>query len=183
MNKCYTEFPIDIYPLVNQPEFYFKDWPYPRRDMPLDITHLNPELLKYFEEKQVHIGHNFLLWHWKVQEHHVPHTDGDWQLIGADRRKRLSGINWNFTPDTWVEFFSFDGMTPKLIHKNKDDFSTHWEGTPTQIDKWEGAGPVIFNPQMLHRVAAKKNVWRRVSMTLKFHESYEELVEKLMGVS
>ena len=93
----------------------------------------------------------------------------------------MCGINWNFTPKTRVEFYSTEGATPKFWYRSEYDFSTSWENTTKIIDVWDDEGPVLFNPQVPHDIKGDVGVEKRLSMTLRFNETYESLRDKLNG--
>ena len=178
MNNCYTHINISIPPLLGNPLDYTKDWPKGRQDKLCDKNLLNPDLLVFFQNKNIRIQEKFILWWWNTKVSRLPHTDGDWFSKEETVKKRPCGINWNFTPNTWVEFYSTEGATPVVDFRNDYDFSTSWENISVVIDKWNSAGPVIFNPQIPHMIKSGPGVFKRLSMTLRFYETYESLVEK-----
>lgn len=188
MTECYRELLIKIYPLIKPVEEFLTDWPEKRMDRLVDKSFINPELLKYFDDRNIKIRENFIIWHWNISynvddatkkqiQTILPHTDGDWFSNDLIVRKRLCGINWNFTEDSYVEFYSSEGATPKFIYRSEHDFSTRWENATEIIDEWHGAGPVLFNPQVPHNVKSFDD--KRLSITLRFYETYESLRDKL----
>lgn len=180
MNNCYV--PIDVgglYPLIGPVEQYLFDWPEKRMDKMFDYKLLNPELLDFFKSKDVKIRENFLMWHWNVPGPKWPHTDGDWFSENQHIRKRLCGVNWNFTPGSYVEFYSIEGGKPVFSNRGEYDFSTTWENTDKVIDVWASEGPVIINPQVPHNVKGVKGITKRLSITLRFYETYESILRKL----
>lgn len=177
MTDCFKKLPIDIYPFIKPVEELLVDWPEKRMDKLFDITLINPELLDYFKQRDIKIRENFILWHWNLPGPFHPHTDGDWRSNEEVVRKRLCGINWNFTPGSWVEFYSTEGASPEFYYRGEYDFSTTWRNATKVIDVWDDEGPVLFNPQVPHNVkGTRKN---RISVTLRFYETYESLKEKL----
>jgi len=182
MNDCFIKLPISIYPLIKDAHSFLEDWPEKRMDKLLDISFINPELLEYFKSRNISIRESFILWHWHIsQKNRLPHTDGDWFGKENHVKKRLCGINWNFTPKTRVEFYSTEGATPKFWYRSEYDFSTSWENTTKIIDVWDDEGPVLFNPQVPHDIKGDVGVEKRLSMTLRFNETYESLRDKLNG--
>lgn len=180
MKECYL--PIDvngIYPLRGHLEHYLYDWPEKRMDKMFDIALLNPELVNFFQSKDVKIRENFIMWHWNIPGPKWPHTDGDWFSTGHHVKKRLCGVNWNFSPGTYVEFYSTEGGNPEFSYRGEYDFSTTWKDTDKVIDVWDGQGPVIINPQIPHNVKGTDGVKKRLSITLRFYETYESLMQKL----
>lgn len=188
MDECYIELPINIYPLVKPIEELLSnmEFPlvrgYPRLDSLLDIELINPELLSYFKDRDIKIRENFILWKWAIKSAlpRLPHTDGDWRSVDAIR-KRPCGINWNFTPGTRVEFYSKEGATPVFEDRGKHDFSTSWENCNKIIDVWDTAGPVLFNPQVPHDIKANDGIKKRLSITLRFYETFQSIKGKLNG--
>lgn len=180
MKECYV--PLDfegIHPLRWPIEEYMRDWPEKRMDKMFDVSWLNPQLLEFFHRKDVQIRENFLMWHWHVPGPKWPHTDGDWFSPHHHVRKRLCGVNWNFTPGSYVEFYSTEGGEPVFSNRGVNDFSTTWTKTDNVIDVWDGWGPVLFNPQIPHNVKGIEGVTRRLSITLRFYETYESMMRKL----
>lgn len=177
MNNCFIPIRIDIYPLVKPIDEFLIDWPEKRMDKLVDKSFLNPKLLEYFEQKSIKIRENFIIWHWNLPGPKNPHTDGDWLSTEIVVKKRLCGINWNFTDDSWVEFYSTEGGKPVFSYRGEYDFSTTWENTENVISIWSGRGPVIFNPQIPHNIKGTGN--KRLSITLRFYETYESLRDKL----
>jgi hypothetical protein len=177
MTECFKQIPIDMYPLSKPIQEFLFDWPEKRMDKLIDSSFLNPELLKYFTRKKIKLRENFIIWHWNLPGPENPHTDGDWHSDETVVKKRLCGINWNFSEDSYVEFYSTEGGKPTFSYRGKYDFSTTWENTDKVIDVWSGAGPVIFNPQVPHNVKGTGS--KRLSMTLRFYETYESLRKKL----
>ena len=175
MIECFKHLPIKIYPFIKPVEELLVSSGQKRMDNLLDSSLLNPDLLDYFKERDIRIRENFIFWNWKLPSPGNPHTDGDWRLNAV--RKRLCGINWNFTPGSWVEFYSTEGATPEFIDRGGHDFSTNWKNATKVIDVWNDEGPVLFNPQIPHNV--KGSISNRVSVTLRFNETYEDLRAKL----
>ena len=179
MNNCYQHIDITIPPLIGDPFDYIKEWPKGRQDKMYDKAFINPELLTFFESKNIRIRENFIVWWWHTKQARYPHTDGDWFSKDEAVKKRPCGINWNFTPNTWVEFYDTEGADPEVDFRSEYDFSTTWTNVNKVIDKWETPGPVIFNPQVPHMIKSGAGVFKRLSMTLRFYETYESLIEKL----
>lgn len=180
MNKCYIELQLDIYPFSRPVEDLLNDdWPENRMDKLHTIDHLNPDLVKFFADHDVNLRDTFLLINWWTLRERPAHTDGDWFSDDKIVKKRPCGINWNFTPDTWVEFYDTEGVTPFFNPKGRIDDATIWPKASKVVDRWDTAGPIIFNPQIPHRVRSLPSVPRRVSTTLRFVETYESLAEKL----
>ena len=185
MTEAFRHIKIDIYPLIKDVKEFLIDWPDHRMDKLIDICYLNPDLLKYFEKRNISIRSNFILWYWYINppKHHLPlkwpHTDGDWSSKDVTVKKRLSGINWSFLPGSRVEWYSPEGATPVFKYRSEHDFSTVWVDCDKVTDIWDDAGPVLFNPQIPHNIKGDPGVDRRLSMTLRFNESYESLRDKL----
>lgn len=184
MNECYIELSLPFYPLVSPVEEFIIQLPnvngFPRLDRLLDIEFINPDLLQYFKDRNISIRENFILWNWAVKPGiaRLPHTDGDWRN-NDNIRRRTCGINWNFTPGTRVEFYSREGATPVFEDRGKHDFSTSWENCNNIIDIWDTPGPVLFNPQIPHDIKSNDGIRRRISLTLRFNETFESLKKKL----
>jgi hypothetical protein len=179
MNTCFEKLPIGIYPLKLPAWTYLENFPKNRMDCLLECDNLNPELIDFFTSKKIKIRENFILWYWRTDKQRDPHTDGNYFSDETTVKKRLCGINWNFSPGTRVEFYSTEGITPQFWHRGDYDFSTSWPGANKVIDCWDDAGPVIFNPQIPHDVKSDDRLKRRLSLTLRFYETYESLKEKL----
>jgi hypothetical protein len=123
---------------------------------------------------------DFVVWNWDKTKNYRVHTDGDY----FSDKKRLCGINWNFTPTTSVKFFDSENGRPFSRGTSEIDFSTYWlfQGDPRVISEWSGFGPVIFNPQIPHQVSFNDYDTRfRRSITLRFRETFSSLYEKLKG--
>lgn len=179
MNECFIPLPIDIYPLIKPVNEFLVDWPEKRMDKLFDESFLNPELIEFFKQKNIKLRENFIVWHWNIPGPKNPHTDGDWFSTETIVKRRLCGINWNFTEGSFVEFYSTEGGNPVFSYRGEYDFSTTWENTDKVIDTWDNAGPVIFNPQVPHNVKAIDGITKRLSITLRFYETYESLRKKL----
>jgi len=186
MTESFRQLPqLKMYPLKMDVKELLVGWPKERMDKLFDISYLNPELLDYFKERNIIIRPNFILWNWYVNPpaHHLnlkwPHTDGDWFSKEWGIRKRLSGINWNFSPGTRVEWYSTEGTKPVYKYRSEHDFSTIWIDCDKVTDIWDDAGPILFNPQVPHNIKGDVGVERRLSMTLRFEETYESLRDKL----
>jgi hypothetical protein len=180
MNSCFEELPIKIYPLKEKNlKLYFHDWPENQQWRLLGIENLNPELLDFFKKKNIEIRENFIFWSWNTKQDKNPHTDGDWFSDDVVVKKRRCGINWCFTPGTWVEFYSTEGLNPEFRYRKENDFSTAWPGADKVIATWKTKGPVIFNPQIPHDIKSLDFINNRKSITLRFYETYESLREKL----
>jgi hypothetical protein len=177
MIECFKQIPIKIYPLSSPIEEILTKYPTHRSFRVLDLSHLNPELLDYFKERDIKIREDFIFWNWHVPGAFIPHTDGDYRPTDGVARRRLCGINWNFTPGTRVDFYSTDGTTPEFVYRSELDYFTLWKNATKIIDVWDDAGPVLFNPQVPHNVNG--TVKNRRSITLRFYETYEDLREKL----
>jgi hypothetical protein len=177
MTECFKKLPINIYPFIKPVEELLADWPKKRMDKLFDISLVNPELLDYFAQRYIKIRENFILWHWNLPGPIHPHTDGDWKSTDEIVKKRLCGINWNFTPGSCVEFYSTEGATPEFYHRGEYDFSTTWKNATKVIDVWDDEGPVLFNPQIPHNIKGPGR--NRLSVTLRFYETYESLRAKL----
>ena len=177
---------LKMYPLKMDVSELLVDWPAERSDKLIHFSYLNPELLDYFKEKNIVIRHNFILWNWYINDfpdvkymRKWPHTDGDWFSEEVIVRKRLCGINWNFSPGTRVEWYSTEDGKPKYMYRSEHDFSTKWIGCHKVVAVWDDAGPILFNPQIPHNIEGDIGVARRVSITLRFEETYESLRDKL----
>lgn len=188
MAEAFKQLPqLKMYPLKMDVKELLVGWPEERMDKLLDVSYLNPELLDYFKERKIEIRSTFILWYWYISppSHHLtlkwPHTDGDWFSDDVTVRKRLSGINWNFLPGSRVEWYSTEGTKPIFNYRSEYDFSTVWVDCDKVTDIWDDAGPVLFNPQIPHNIKGDAGVDRRLSMTLRFNESYESLRDKLNG--
>lgn len=185
MTEAFRHIPIKIYPLKINVKELLVDWPEERMDKLFDISYLNPELLAFFKERNIDIRSNFILWNWYVNPtaNHLPlnnpHTDGDWFSEEQFIRKRPCGINWNFSEGTRVEFYSSEGSKPVFKYRSEHDFSTIWLNCNKVIAVWDDAGPILFNPQIPHNIKGNPGVERRLSMTLRFNETYESLRDKL----
>jgi hypothetical protein len=144
-----------------------------------NIDDLNPNLLEFFKQHNVRLLDKWILIHW-YDDHRlsVPHTDGD-RLTNDLIKKRRCGINWNFTPGTWVEFYDDKSAVPYI--RSEDIGNTFWKNVDKIIDKWDTAGPVIFNPQIIHAVRGTQEHGRRISCTLRFYETFESITEKLQN--
>lgn len=180
MNSCYTNLNIKLYPFKRPVEELLSDnWPAERMDKLHNIEDLNPEILDLFQKNNVIIRNTFLIINWWVHRPRPAHTDGNWFSPDEIVAKRRCGINWNFTPGTWVEFYSMENAVPTFNPSGRIDDATTWSNANTIIDKWDTLGPVIFNPQMIHRVNGFPYIQRRISCTLRFEETYESLSDKL----
>lgn len=179
MTQYFQNVKIDIPPLIGDPFDYTKDWPNGRQDKLYDKQFLNPELLSFFDSKGIRIRENFIVWWWHTKVARYPHTDGDWFSPEELVKRRPCGLNWNFSPNTWVEFYSTDGATPEVDFRSEYDFSTTWKGITTEVTRWDSPGPVVFNPQVPHMIKSGPGIFKRLSMTLRFYETYESLIEKL----
>lgn len=180
MNICYVELKVDIFPFKHSVDYLLSnDWPENRMDKLHSIDYLNPELINFFLENNVKLRDTFLLINWWTLKDRPPHTDGNWFSTDKIIQKRQCGINWNFTPGTWVEFYSSENATPAFDPKGRIDDATTWPDANIIIDKWTTFGPVIFNPQIIHKVKSLPHIERRTSCTLRFEETYESLCEKL----
>jgi hypothetical protein len=180
MKSCFSELAVDIFPFNQSVEFLLNnDWPENRMDKLHSIEHLNPDLISFFQDHGVKLRDTFLMINWWTLRDRPPHTDGNWFSNDKIIQKRQCGINWNFTPGTWVEFYSMDNATPNFDPKGRIDDATTWSNVTTIIDKWDTPGPVIFNPQIIHRVKSFPHIERRASCTLRFGETYESLCDKL----
>jgi hypothetical protein len=73
---------------------------------------------------------------------------------------------------------SFECSNP-LIVGLMDSLFTVWIDCDKVTDVWNDAGPILFNPQIPHNIKGDVGVDRRLSMTLRFNESYESLRDKL----
>ena len=180
MNTCYIKLALDIFPFSHPVDYLLNnDWPENRMDKLHSTEYLNPELIQCFQENNVKLRNTFLMINWWTLRPRPPHTDGNWFSDDGVVAKRQCGINWNFTPGTWVEFYSEENATPKFDPKGRIDDATVWPDAKTVIDKWDTPGPVIFNPQIIHRVKSFPHIQRRVACTLRFDETFESLGEKL----
>jgi hypothetical protein len=180
MNECYIELSIPFYPLVKPVEEFLDNWPEERMDKLIDISYINPIVVEYFNSYEIKVRENFILWKWttKPKQPRLPHTDGDWRSMGSFR-KRDCGINWNFTPRTRVEFYSKEGAIPTFNDRSVYDFSTDWENCNQIVDIWNTPGPVLFNPQIPHDIKSDDDITQRLSLTLRFYETFESIREKL----
>lgn len=180
MNQCYSELNLDIYPFTHPVEFLLNhEWPENRMDKLHSTDYLNPNLKEFFQDHQIKLRDTFLLINWWTLRPRPPHTDGNWFSGDKVVGKRQCGINWNFTPGTWVEFYSKENAIPNWNPKGRIDDATTWSNANTIIDKWDSPGPIIFNPQVIHRVNSLPHIQRRASCTLRFEETYESLSDKL----
>jgi len=180
MIKCYQELNLNIFPFKQSVDFLLNDnWPENRMDKLHSIDQLNPELLDFFKLTGINIRETFLLINWRVHRPRPAHTDGNWFSGDKIVEKRQCGINWNFSPGTWVEFYSMENATPVYNPKGRIDDATIWPDVYKIIDRWDSAGPIIFNPQVPHRVNGLPDIKRRVSCTLRFVETFESLEKKL----
>ena len=180
MNECYIELSIPFYPLIKPVEEFLDNWPENRMDKLIDISYINPVVVEYFNSYEIKIMENFILWKWITKTKHprLPHTDGDWRSVD-NIRKRTCGVNWNFTTKTRVEFYSKDGAIPTFIDRGTYDFSTNWKNCNQIVDTWNTPGPVLFNPQIPHDIKSDDNITQRISLTLRFYETFESMKEKL----
>lgn len=180
MNECYIELSIPFYPLIKPVEEFLDNWPENRMDKLIDISYINPIVVEYFNSYEIKIRENFILWKWITKPKHprLPHTDGDWRSVD-NIRKRTCGVNWNFTPRTRVEFYSKDGATPTFDDRGTYDFSTNWKNCNEIVDTWNTPGPVLFNPQIPHDIKSDDGITQRLSLTLRFYETFESMKEKL----
>jgi hypothetical protein len=180
MNICYLELNLDIFPFTHPVKYLLNnDWPQGRMDKLHSTEYINPVLIKFFQDHKVKLRDTFLMINWWTQRPRPPHTDGNWFSSDGIIVKRQCGINWNFTPGTWVEFYSMDNAIPDFNPKGRIDDATTWSNVDTIIDKWDTTGPVIFNPQIIHKVNSFPYIQRRVSCTLRFEETYKSLADKL----
>jgi hypothetical protein len=179
MTECFQELPIKIYPLTEKIDYFLKDWPENRQDKLVDREFINPDLLDFFDKKKIKIRENFIIWNWQKNGVKLPHTDGDWFSDETVIKKRLCGINWNFSPGTRVEFYSTENATPVFEHRGDYDFSTFWKNCNKLVAVWFSEGPILFNPQVPHKVGFNTFSTNRVSLTLRFFETYDTLKEKL----
>lgn len=180
MNHCYLELNLKIFPFRKSVETLVStDWPPNRMDKLYPVDELNPELLEFFSSADVKIRETFLLINWWTHRSRPAHTDGNWFSDEKYIIKRQCGINWNFTSRSWVEFYSMENATPVFDPKGRIDDATIWPYAYKVVDKWNSPGPVIFNPQIPHRVNSASDVERRVSCTLRFFETFDSLKDKL----
>jgi len=174
-NFCYLN--LNIFPFSKPlEEIMSKEWGVNEMSRLHGIEDLNPELIKFFDENKVKLRKSWILIYWWDDRFAPPHTDGDW-FSDDIIKKRRCGINWNFTPGTWVEFYDSTTLTP--YKRPQDLLNTFWLGTSNIIDKWDTTGPVIFNSQIIHAVRGMDTAGRRISCTLRFYETFESLTEKL----
>jgi len=180
MNNNYVELKLDIFPFTHPVDHLLNTgWPENRMDKLHSIDFLNPELITFFRNHDVKLRDTFLLINWWTLRNRPPHTDGNWFSTDKIIKKRQCGINWNFTPGTWLEFYSMENAIPNFDPKGRIDDATTWSNANTVIDRWDSAGPVIFNPQIPHKVKSLPHIQRRASCTLRFEETYKSLCEKL----
>jgi len=180
MNDCFVPLNLKIFPLAHDVSEYLKEWPNDSQNKIYDISFLNPELILFFQNLKINLRETFIFWSWDTKKHRYPHTDGNWFPDEKIVAKRQCGINWNFTPNSWVEFYKFPDSLPEIKRFNDWDFASFWKDATEIIAVWGGSeNPIIFNPQIPHMVRSHESVHRRTSITLRFHESYETLNEKL----
>lgn len=142
-----------------------------------DLKLLNPDLLEFFNKLNISCK-DFVIWVWSSKMKYPIHTDGDW--FGTV--KRSCGINWNFSPDTEVVFYSTENGIPVFHQESTTNFATHWDfiGDPIKVAAWRGPGPVLFNPQIPHIISYDNPTNSiRCSITLRFNESFESLYKKI----
>ena len=178
MNECYIELSIPFYPLIRPVEDFLYDWSEERMDKLINISYINPVVVEYFNSCKIKIREDFILWKWLTKHTRMPHTDGDWRT-DANSRKRTCGVNWNFTPRTRVEFYSKEGATPVFSDRGTYDFSTSWENCNQIVNIWDTPGPVLFNPQIPHDIKSDDDITQRLSLTLRFYETFESMKVKL----
>jgi hypothetical protein len=144
------------------------------------IDDLNPQLINFFKSNGVKLIDKWLLVHWwddkEAQVHTDENNDKKW-LSNGKLIERQCGINWNFTPGTWVEFYDSENLTP--YKREQDLTNTFYLGETKIIDRWDTLGPVIFNPQIPHAVRGTKTAGRRIACTLNFNETFDSIVTKL----
>jgi len=180
MNECYIELSIPFYPLIKPVEEFLNNWPENRMDKLIDISYINPIVIEYLNSYEIKIRENFILWKWTTKPKYprMPHTDGDWRSDDTIR-KRTCGINWNFTPRTRVEFYSKDGAIPSFDDRGTYDFSTNWKNCNQIVNIWDTPGPILFNPQIPHDIKSDDDITQRLSLTLRFYETFESMKVKL----
>lgn len=179
MDKCFVPLKISINPLRYDLIEYLKDWPNSTQNKILDNAYLNPELINFFKSLDISLRENFIFWFWNTQQNRYPHTDGDWNSDDHIIKKRQCGINWNFTRNSWVEFYEFPERGHEIKYFNDWDFSTVWKEADKIIAVWQDESPVIFNPQIPHMVKSHSLIKKRASITLRFYEDYDSLIYKL----
>jgi hypothetical protein len=173
-------------PLIKGADQFFNEVEYKNTDYLLFSKELiNPDLLYFLDHHSI-ICSGFAAWRWTFERNDLPlHTDGNYFI----EKRRYCGINWSFSPDTYVKFFKTDNGTPHLKEikgRNQTDtwyYTTLWsfDGDPEVMAEWHGSGPVIFNTQIPHIVCRKSpEVKHRRSIVLQLNdEVYETLNEKL----
>lgn len=175
MNQCYVELNLDIYPFKKTlTDMMSGEWK--RMSRQHYITDLNSELVDFFQDNNVRVADDWLLIHWYNDKKSIPHTDGDW-FSDELTKKRQCGINWNFTPGTWVEFYDSNEGIP--YKRYQDHRLTFWKNIGDIIARWDSSGPAIVNTQKVHAVRGTETYGRRISCTLNFSETYESITDKL----
>jgi hypothetical protein len=145
-----------------------------------EVDILSSALLLFFNQRKIKVL-SCVLWRWDLENYHDIHTDGNY----FSDIKRSCGINWNFSPSTSVKFYSEDNGRPQLKNGNQENFSTSWiyDSEPPCTHEWTGEGPVLFNPQVPHRIHKIHDSEKiRESLTLRLDESYESLYLKLQDL-
>jgi hypothetical protein len=181
MIPCFCNLNLDIFPFKHSLEkLMSKKWGENQMSRYHGVDDLNPELIQFFKSNDVKLINQWLLIYWWDDKEAPIHTDGNndrsW-VTNGNLVKRECGINWNFTPGTWVEFYDSENLTP--YKRNQDLANIFYSGEPKVIDKWDSMGPVIINPQIPHTVRGTKNFRRRMACTLSFNETFESIISKL----
>lgn len=142
--------------------------------MPID--YLNPKLVDILVRSNIKLK-DFVCWNWDKKIEYRVHTDGNY----FSDKKRLCGMNWNFTEGTSVKFFSTETGEPVFRKSSEIDFSTYWVfENKSAVSEWSSAGPVIINTQVPHQISFNVDgVNFRRSITLRFQETFETLYFKL----
>lgn len=175
MNKCYVELDLNIYPFKKDlKNMMLGEWKSMSRRH--HINDLSLELINFFHNNNVKLMRDWILIHWYDDKPSIPHTDGEW-FSSDPSKKRLCGINWNFTPGTWVEFY--DSQHAVAYKRHQDYTNVFWKNIGDIIAKWDTAGPAIINAQIPHAVRGTEIHGRRISCSLNFLETYESITNKL----
>ena len=173
-------------PLKIDPLDFFKEIEYKNTDfMIYPLESMNQDLIYFLNHHSIKCT-GFICWRWSFSRTDIPlHTDGNYFI----EKRRHCGINWCYSPDTYVKFFDPQNGIPYLKEIKGTDYGDKWyhttlwkfDGEARTLVDWEDEGPVIFNTQIPHLVYRKNgDIQHRKSIALKLgDEIYDTLVKKL----
>lgn len=158
-NTCFIHLNLPFHPLKYELNFYLNEEN--EKSKLYGIDYLNPELVDFFNQSKIFLKKKWLLIIWQDKKQNPPHSDGF----------RKCGINWNFTPNTSLEFYSNDNAESFKI--NEDPENVFWRNLSSPIAVWNTAGPVLINTSIPHGVSL--NSKKRITCSLSFYQDYDTL--------